>query len=39
MSTRGMLIWAGALVLGFLLGGLVGWSHREHDRLGARRVA
>ncbi len=31
MSKRGVLIWAGAIVLGFLLGGLVGWSQRPAE--------
>ena len=31
MSKRGFVTWAGALVLGFLLGGFVGWSQRPAE--------
>ena len=31
MFRRDVLVWAGALVLGFLLGGLAGWSQRPAE--------
>jgi hypothetical protein len=31
MSRRDVVIWGGALVLGFLLGGVVGWSQRPAE--------